>query len=38
MSEEEKSKVIQSSKQTKIYSIITAVLVLVRTIVDIFFK
>lgn len=38
MSEDEKSKVIDSSNKSKLYSIITAVIVLVRTIVDIFFK
>lgn len=38
MSDEEKSKVVDSANKTKVYSIITAVLVLVRTIVDIFFK
>lgn len=38
MSEEEKSKVVDSANKSKIYSIVTAVIVLVKTIVDIFFK
>lgn len=38
MSDEEKDKFTSESKKSKWYSIITAVIVLVRTIVDIFFK
>ena len=38
MSEDEKSKVIKDSNRSKWASIITAVLVLVRTIVDIVFN
>lgn len=38
MSDEENKKLLKSSKDSKVYSIITAVIVLVRTIVDIFFK
>lgn len=38
MSEDELNKLKSESSKSKIYSIITAVIVLVRTIVDIFFK
>lgn len=38
MSDEEKSQVIKESSKSKWYSIITAIIVLVKTIVDIFFN
>lgn len=38
MSDEEKKSVVSQSKQTKVYSIITAVIVLVKTVVEIFFN
>lgn len=38
MSDTEKSEVISESKKSKWYSIITAVIVLVKTIVEIFFN
>lgn len=38
MSDEENKKLLKSTKDSKVYAIITAVIVLVRTIVDIFFK
>lgn len=38
MSDEERSSVISESKKSKWYSIITAVIVLVKTLVEIFFN